>query len=265
MYRFIRLIKKNLKKSIVLFALLMAYCFCLPNDLFEDPTATVITSSTNDLLGAQIASDGQWRFPHNDSVPEKFSVCIVQFEDEYFYKHPGFNPISIFKALKDNISSGEVKRGGSTLTQQVIRLSRKGKARTYTEKLKELILASRLELRDSKEDILAYYSSNAPFGGNVVGLDAASWRYYNRDAHQLSWAESATLAVLPNAPSLIYPGKNQERLLQKRNRLLKKLLESTILDTLTYELSIAEGLPQKPYALPQIAPHLLQKVVQSNK
>ncbi|WP_298901361.1 penicillin-binding protein 1C [uncultured Psychroserpens sp.] len=263
--KLVNYIKKRKKRFVVLAIGLIIYAFCLPSDLFIDPTATVITSKNNELLGAQIAKDGQWRFPHNDSIPEKFKTCIVQFEDEYFYNHPGFNPISIFKALKDNISAGEVKRGGSTLTQQVIRLSRKGQSRTYIEKIKEIILATRLELRDSKDDILAYYSSNAPFGGNVVGLDAAAWRYFNRDAHQLSWAESATLAVLPNAPSLIYPGKNQKRLLEKRNRLLLKLLENTIIDSLTYELSIAEDLPQKPYALPQIAPHLLQKIVQSNR
>ncbi len=236
--------------------------FCLPKQLFIDPTATVITSSNNELLGAQIAKDGQWRFPHNDSIPKKFETCIIQFEDEYFYKHPGLNPVSIFKALRDNIKSGTVKRGGSTLTQQVIRLSRKGQSRTYFEKLKEIILATRLELRDSKNEILGYYTSNAPFGGNVVGLDAASWRYFNRNPHELSWAESAILAVLPNAPSLIYPGKNQEHLLKKRNRLLKKLLRNSIIDTLTYELSIAEVLPQKPYPLPQLAPHLLQRVAQ---
>ncbi|WP_298893910.1 penicillin-binding protein 1C [uncultured Psychroserpens sp.] len=263
--KLVNYIKQRKKRFVLLAILLIIYAFCLPSDLFKDPTATVITSRNNELLGAQIAADGQWRFPHNDSIPEKFKTCIIQFEDEYFYKHPGFNPISIFKALKDNFSAGEVKRGGSTLTQQVIRLSRKGQARTYLEKIKEIILATRLEFRDSKDDILAYYSSNAPFGGNVVGLDAASWRYFNRDAHQLSWAESATLAVLPNAPSLIYPGKNQQRLLDKRNRLLHKLLENAIIDSLTYELSIAEELPQKPYALPQISPHLLQKVAKSNR
>ncbi|WP_298899531.1 penicillin-binding protein 1C [uncultured Psychroserpens sp.] len=263
--KLVNYIKQRKKRFVLLAILLIIYAFCLPSDLFKDPTATVITSRNNELLGAQIAADGQWRFPHNDSIPEKFKTCIIQFEDEYFYKHPGFNPISIFKALKDNLSAGEVKRGGSTLTQQVIRLSRKGQARTYLEKIKEIILATRLELRDSKDEILGYYSSNAPFGGNVVGLDAASWRYFNRDAHQLSWAESATLAVLPNAPSLIYPGKNQQRLLDKRNRLLHKLLENAIIDSLTYELSIAEELPQKPYALPQISPHLLQKVAKSNR
>ncbi|MGB3607961.1 MAG: penicillin-binding protein 1C [Psychroserpens sp.] len=265
MYRLLDHIKKHKVKSVLVAILLIGYYFCLPRTLFKDPTATVITSHSNQLLAAQIAADGQWRFPHNDSIPEKFKICIVQFEDAYFFKHLGFNPISIFKALKDNVSSGEVKRGGSTLTQQVIRLSRKGQSRTYLEKVKEIILATRLELRDSKENILAYYASNAPFGGNVVGLDAASWRYFNRDASQLSWAENATLAVLPNAPSLIYPGKNQERLLEKRNRLLEKLRDNNIIDSLTYDLSIEEDLPQKPYALPQIAPHLLQKVALSNR
>ncbi|MFD0834917.1 penicillin-binding protein 1C [Mariniflexile aquimaris] len=264
MKRIIAYIKSHKIKSAIITLIIIAYYFSLPRQLFKEPTATVITSSNNELLGAQIATDGQWRFPQNDSIPDKFKTCIIHFEDEYFYKHPGFNPISIFKALRDNLKSSSVKRGGSTITQQVIRLSRKGQKRTYFEKIIEIILATRLEFRASKNQILAYYSSNAPFGGNVVGIDAAAWRYFNRNANDLSWAESATLAVLPNAPSLIYPGKNQERLIQKRNALLKKLLENQVIDSLTYHLSIAEGLPQKPYALPQIAPHLLQKVSQEH-
>ncbi|QXP80432.1 MULTISPECIES: penicillin-binding protein 1C [Winogradskyella] len=265
MYRLINFLKRNRIKSVVVTLLLIAYYFCLPHQLFKDPTATIITSRSNELLGALIAEDGQWRFPANDSVPDKFKICILQFEDEYFYKHPGFNPVSIFKALKQNLNSGSVKRGGSTITQQVIRLSRKGQSRTYFEKLKELILATRLEFRLSKDEILNLYASHAPFGGNVVGIDAAAWRYFNRNASNLSWAESATLAVLPNAPSLIYPGKNQKRLLDKRNRLLKKLYDNATIDELTYKLSIAEGLPQRPYPLPQITPHLLQKVAKSNR
>ena len=253
-------IKTNKIKSVIIFLILIAYYFCLPWQLFKDPTATVITSKNNELLGANIATDGQWRFPQNDTIPEKFKTCIIQFEDEYFYNHFGFNPGSIYKAMRDNLSSGNVKRGGSTLTQQVIRLSRKNKKRTYFEKGVEIILATRLEFRTSKKQILAYYCSNAPFGGNVVGLDAASWRYFNRSANQLSWAESALLAVLPNAPRLIYPGKNHHQLLKKRNLLLQKLLQNKVIDKLTYQLSIAESIPEKPYPLPQIAPHLLQKV-----
>jgi len=258
--RWLNYIKRNKIKSGVFLVLLIWYSFSLPEQLFNEPTSTVIESIEGELLGAQIAQDEQWRFPYNDSVPNKFRDCIVEFEDGYFYKHPGFNPISIAKAFWQNIQSNSIKRGGSTLTQQVIRLSRKGKKRTYFEKVIETILATRLELKHSKAKILALYSSNAPFGGNVVGLDMASWRYFGRTPNELSWAESATLAVLPNAPSLIYPGKNQQRLLAKRNRLLKKLFDKHKIDELTYQLAVEEALPQKPYALPQIAPHLLQKV-----
>lgn len=258
-------ILKHKIKLIIAVILVTAYYFSLPKQLFNNPTSTVIESEEGELLGAKIATDGQWRFPQNDSVPYKFKQCIVQFEDAYFYKHPGFNPISIGKAFIENFKSKGVKRGGSTLTQQVIRLSKNNPKRTYFEKLKELVLATRLELRYSKEKILSLYSSNAPFGGNVVGLDVASWRYFGRYSSDLSWAESATLAVLPNAPSLIYPGKNQQKLLLKRNRLLKKLFDKEIIDELTYRLALEEELPKKPYAIPQIAPHLLQKVVKNSK
>ena len=263
--KIINYIKKNKKKSIVLAILLSWYYFSLPKQLFNEPTSTVIESAEGKLLGAQIATDEQWRFPHTDSIPYKFEKSIIAFEDAYFYKHLGFNPISIAKAFWQNIKSGSVKRGGSTLTQQVIRLSRKGQRRTYFEKFIEIILATRLEFRYSKQKILTLYASNAPFGGNVVGLDMASWRYFGRNPNELSWAESATLAVLPNAPSLIFPGKNQQRLLKKRNRLLTKLFKEKIIDTLTYQLAKQEELPQKPYRLPQIAPHLLQKITKTHK
>ncbi|MFD2567389.1 penicillin-binding protein 1C [Pseudotenacibaculum haliotis] len=253
-------LRKHRIKLTLLSIGLIWYAFCLPGQLFQEPTSTVVVSVEDKLLGAKIAKDGQWRFPENKEVPEKFKTCLVLFEDEHFYKHPGFNPVSIVKAIQQNREAGKIVRGGSTLTQQVIRLSRKNPKRTYFEKFKEIILATRLEVRASKEEILSLWANNAPFGGNVVGLEAASWRYFNRSPENLSWAESATLAILPNAPTLIYPGKNQEKLRQKRDRLLKKLLENSIIDSLTYQLSIQEEIPPKPYAIPQITPHLLQKI-----
>jgi len=257
-------LRKHPKKLLLLTILLIAYYFCLPKTLFDVPTATVVESREGNLLGAMIADDGQWRFPEIDSVPKKFEQCLLQFEDAHFYNHPGFNPVSMAKAIGNNISAGKTVRGGSTLTQQVIRLSRK-KSRSYWEKAIELILATRLEFRYSKEEILKLYASHAPYGGNVVGLDVASWRYFGLQPYQLSWAESATLAVLPNAPSLIYPGKNQKRLLDKRNRLLKKLRAEKIIDSTTYELALLEELPQKPYSLPRIAPHLVQYMAKNHK
>nr|WP_315219737.1 penicillin-binding protein 1C [uncultured Flavobacterium sp.] len=258
-------IKKNKIKSAIVAVLLLVYYFSLPRTIFQEPYSTVIESKEGELLGAKIARDGQWRFPAQDSVPDKFKKCIVYFEDEYFYKHPGFNPVAMVNAIKQNRKAGKVVRGGSTISQQVIRLSRKGKGRTYFEKLIEVVLATRLELGYSKNEILELYAAHGPFGGNVVGLEMASWRYFGVQSNQLSWAENATLAVLPNAPSLIYPGKNQIKLLKKRNRLLLKLHQEGVIDEQTYELSIDEPLPQKPYDLPQIAPHLLQRVAKNEE
>lgn len=263
--RIINWIKENKIKSAIAFTLLLIYYFSIPRTLFQEPYSTVIESKEGELLGAKIARDGQWRFPAQDSVPDKFKKCIVYFEDEYFYQHPGFNPIAMVNAIKQNRKAGKVVRGGSTLTQQVIRLSRKGKGRTYFEKFIEIIKATRLELGYSKNEILELYAAHAPFGGNVVGLEMASWRYFGVQSNQLSWAESAVLAVLPNAPSLIYPGKNQIKLLNKRNRLLLKLHQEGVIDKQTYELAIEEPLPQKPYDLPQIAPHLLQRVAKEDE
>ena len=260
---FISYLESNKKKSIIGFVFLLIYYFSLPINLFQTPYSTVIESAEGELLGAKIAADGQWRFPANDSVPDKFKKCVVYFEDEYFYNHWGFNPIAMYNALKQNKKAGKVVRGGSTITQQVIRLARKNKGRTYFEKATELVLSTRLEFRYSKDKILNLYAAHAPFGGNVVGLEMASWRYFGVQSNQLSWAESATLAVLPNAPRLIYPGKNQEKLRIKRNNLLLKLKNNAIIDEQTYQLAIAEPLPQKPFDLPQTASHLLQKVAKN--
>lgn len=260
-----RFVQRNRIRSVLVLVLLIAYYFSLPRTLFSDPYSTVIDAGNGELLGAKIARDGQWRFPENDTIPEKFAKCITQFEDRHFYSHPGFNPASMVAAVKQNYKAGKVVRGGSTLTQQVIRLSRKGQNRSYFEKAIELILATRLELRCSKDEILALYASHAPFGGNVVGLEMASWRYFGVRPNQLSWAESATLAVLPNAPRLIYPGKNQQLLRAKRDRLLKKLYQSQIIDKQTFTLALQETLPQKPYPIPEIVPHLLQRIAKTNE
>jgi len=187
--------------------LLTAYWLWLPGKLFDKPCSSVLLADNNELLAAQIATDGQWRFPQSDSVPYKFKSCILTFEDEYFKYHLGFNPVSIFNSLKRNINSSKIKSGGSTITMQVARMMRKNQPRNYYQKLVEIILALRIELSYKKSSILNLYCSNAPFGSNVVGLDAASWRYFGRSPEKLSWAESAVLAVLPNAPSLIYPEK----------------------------------------------------------
>ena len=257
--KFLIFLKKRKLSLALLFLLSLGFWYALPRKLFNDPYSTVLYDRQQELLGAHIAKDGQWRFPYSDSIPDKFKSCITYFEDAYFYRHPGVNPFSLVRAFLKNAKSGKVKSGGSTLTMQVARLIRKNKARTYGEKFLEIILAFRLEASYSKSVLLNTYACHAPFGSNVVGLHAASWRYFGRSPYKLSWAETAVLAVLPNAPALIYPGKNHEALLRKRNRLLKKLLDNKIIDASTYHLSLAERLPEKAFAIPQYAPHLLAR------
>ena len=240
----------------------IGFWFSIPDKLFNDPTSTILFSREGNLLGARIATDGQWRFPESKEVPEKFEKALLTFEDNYFYSHFGVNPVSMGRAFIQNVKAGRVVSGGSTLSMQLIRISRKGKGRTVYQKIVEIIKSFRLELGYSKKEILALYASHAPFGGNVVGLEAASWRFFGRSASELSWAEASTLAVLPNAPSLIYPGKNGEKLRKKRNRLLNRLRDKEIIDSTTCELAKLEDIPKQVHALPMIAPHLLD---QANK
>ena len=237
------------------------YIFCLPRHLFHVPYSTVVTDRNEELLGARIASDGQWRFPPRNTTPEKIKECLITFEDKHFYHHWGVNPFAIGRAFYQNVKNKRIVSGGSTLTMQTIRLAR-NESRTFREKLIEMIWATRLEFRASKEEILSMYISHAPFGGNVVGLDAAAWRYFGHSADDLSWAESAMLAVLPNAPAMIHLSKGRKTLLDKRNRLLKQLLEKKTIDSSTYELAISEPLPDEPHPLPHIAPYLVSRFYQ---
>ena len=251
--------------ALPLVLLVAIYYLSLPNRLFNAPTCTVIEDRNGHLLSARIAEDGQWRFPPPDSIPENFKKCLLHFEDQYFYKHIGFNPVSLVRALRQNLSAGKIVSGASTLSMQVIRLSRKNKRRTIWEKAKEILLATRLELAYSKDQILELYATHAPFGGNTVGLETAAWRYYGRKPYELSWAENAALAVLPNQPGLIFPGKNQRKLKKKRDFLLTKLYRNNVIDSLTMALAIDEPLPGKPFPLPRLSHHLMDKVIKDGK
>ncbi|SHE32193.1 penicillin-binding protein 1C [Mariniphaga anaerophila] len=250
--------------GILFFAFFLAFYVWVPRPLFDAPYSTVLESSDGRLLGARIAADQQWRFPAADSVPQKYEKCLLQFEDKYFYYHPGINPVALARALAQNIKAGRTVSGGSTLTMQVCRMARGNRRRSLKNKIVEMIWALNLEFRFTKKEILNMYASHAPFGGNVVGIEAAAWRWYARPPSQLSWAESATLAVLPNAPSLIYPGRLDDRLKEKRDFVLKKLLTSETIDSLTYRLSVAEPLPEKVNALPLNAYHLVEKAAHEN-
>lgn len=237
--------------------LLLLWLFCLPRNLFEGVTySTVVVDATGELLGARVADDGQWRFPPCDTLPEKFVEALVEFEDHRFWAHHGVSVPALLRATLQNLRNGRVVSGGSTISMQLVRLSRQ-RNRTLWQKIVEIFMATRLEMRYTKEEILNLYASHAPFGGNVVGIRAALWRYLGNEAVELSWAEAATLAVLQNAPSLIRPDRNREALLAKRNRLLARLYRKGVIAEEDYRLAVEEPLIGKPYPMPQYTPHLV--------
>ena len=251
--------RRRLLSAIAAAAIALAafWWFSLPKPLFNSPYSTVLDASDGALLGAQIAVDGQWRFPPRNSVSPRFRRALIEYEDRNFESHFGVDPRGLARAVYQNATAGRVVSGGSTLSMQVLRLARGRDGSRLFDKLAELALAPRLELSYTKDEIMALYAAHAPFGGNVVGVEAASWRYFARDTAQRSWAEACTLAVLPNAPALVHPGRNRERLRSKRDRLLRQLHLKGELSELDLQLALAEPLIAEPLPLPQLAPHLL--------
>jgi penicillin-binding protein 1C len=240
--------------------LLLIGFFALPVVRFNDPVSPVLFAADGRLLGARPAADGQWRFPPGGPVPERFYEVLVRLEDKRFFLHPGVDPLAVARAVRKNLGAGKVESGASTITMQVVRLARKDRERTFGEKIKEAALAFRLEARRSKKDILSLFAAHAPFGGNIVGLDAASWLYFGRGPSRLSWAEAAYLAVLPNEPGLVASAEGRARLLRKRDGLLQRLRAGGVIDDLECRLALAEGMPERPRTAPKEAPHLLDSL-----
>lgn len=264
-----------------------------PSPAFPGGRSTALYDASGELLGASVSESGLWKFaprasgpasaPHRPAagagsggaspprdgaqaaLPDKFVRALVAFEDRRFWSHPGFDARAILRAIVQNRQAGRVVSGGSTISMQVARLALPVSDRTLPRKVAELWLALRLEFLHGKRGVLELYAANAPFGGNVVGLEAASFRYFGRSPGNLSWAEAATLAVLPNAPSAAHPGKNRLELQEKRDRLLRILRDRGELDEEDLGLALAEPLPEAPYALPRLAPQLLDRAVSEGR
>jgi penicillin-binding protein 1C len=257
---------------VILCSLLALQFYPLPAGLSQTPYATLLLARDGSLLGAKIAADQQWRFAPVESIPDKYKKSLLLFEDRHFYRHPGINPLAIARALRGNMRDGKITSGGSTITMQLARLLRQAEhqqhgkklpPRNLSSKLLEVGSALQLEWRFSKDDILIHYASHAPFGGNIVGLRAAAWRYFGRAPEDMSWAESALLAVLPNSPAMIHPGRQRELLKQKRDKLLIRLHKEQYFSDLDLQLALIEPLPERPQPLPHMAAHLLATLKKS--
>lgn len=235
-----------------------------PDGLLNPQLAKTAFSRNGELLDVRIAIDEQWRFSAPEVLPEKYIVSVTQFEDQHFFEHFGFNPMSILRAVKDNYQAGHVVSGASTITMQLSRMALKNHSRSYWNKFKEICLSIKLELRLSKSDILKLYATHAPMGRNIVGLQAASWHYFGRTPDELSWAEAALLSVLPNRPSMLYLEKNRKALQERRDQLLTTLFQNKKINERDYQLARLEPLPTAQSEWPAKIPHLLNRLLREN-
>lgn len=258
---------RNVQKLFKYFVALVAaiiiiyHLIPLPDPLFKKDYSTVVLDENGNILRAFLDKQEQWHFPprRDLEIPDKLKKAILRFEDRHFYRHPGVNPVSLVRAMVRNIASGEVKSGASTISMQVIRLAFKRK-RTHLNKFIEILQALKLEIRYSKEEILRMYVDHAPYGGNIVGYQAASNKYFNRPPGQLTWSQAAMLAVLPNAPGLISPLVNRRHLVEKRGRLLKSLWRDGTIDEDTYRAGLREPVPDRAQSFFLHAPHLARSL-----
>ena len=243
--------------------LALAFFLAIPQPSFPGGLSVAVYARRGELLGAAVSDAGQWRLPSGAAVPPRFIQALATYEDKRFFFHAGVDPIALLRAVLQNSRAGKIVSGGSTISMQVARLGRPGEERALGEKALEALMAVRLELLRGKQRILRLYAENAPFGGNVIGVEAASFRFFGRPPASLSWAEAATLAVLPNAPSVAHPGKNRELLQTKRDRLLRAMAGAGRMSEDDLALALAEPLPPSPFDLPRLAPQLVDRYVMS--
>ncbi|MEX0623376.1 MAG: penicillin-binding protein 1C [Saccharospirillum sp.] len=245
----------------LLFGLLVVIDRLAPVDLTTRPGSQVVTTADDQLLRAFADAQGVWRYPITlAEVSPYYLEALMGYEDRFFYRHPGVNPFALIRAAGQAVWYGEVVSGGSTLTMQVARL-RYAEPRTLTGKLKEMIRALQLDWHYSKAEILTYYLNHAPFGGTLEGVQAASLSYLGYPARDLTRAQAALLAVLPQAPSRYRPDRHPERAEAARNKLMQRLADQGVWSA---EM-VADAREERVIAVPiqryQTAPLLARRLV----
>lgn len=232
------------------------WLFPLPQAKLAPRSATIVYDRDGNMLRAFLAPDEMWRMPvETSAISEDLKQAVLQFEDRYFFWHPGVNPAAILRAAMANVRAGKIVQGGSTITMQVARMMAP-KERTIGNKLVEMFRALQLEWRYSKDEILAFYLNMAPYGGNLVGIKAAAYFYFGKPPSQISLGEAALLAVVPNSPNRFRPDLNPAAAKAKRKQLLRIMLERGQISDLCYHEAEAEPLPTRRRRLPFKAPHL---------
>lgn len=231
-----------------------------PLPLPQDDLARVVLAEDGTPLWRFADANGVWRYPvQTGEVSPYYLDALLTYEDRWFYEHPGVNPLSLVRATWQNLTGARVVSGGSTLSMQVARLL-DPHSRTWHGKLRQLWRTAQLEWHLSKEQILNLYLNRAPFGGTLQGVAAASWAYLGKSPAQLTHAEAAMLAVLPQAPSRLRPDRHPQRAQQARDKVLRRLAEFQVWSQSAVDEALEEPLLLAPRLEPSLAPLLARRL-----
>lgn len=228
----------------------------------EDGASRVLLDAHGDLLRVWLDHKGQYRFPSDGNYDSKYRIAVTRFEDQRFLYHPGIDPLAVIRATVANVKHGRVVSGASTLSMQAARL-RNPRARTWWAKLVEAHTALRMEWQWGKQRVFAEYASHAPMGGNVVGVETACWRFFGHSSAEMTWAEAAVLALLPNRPSALNLARSREKLLVRRNALLRALYHDGHFGNQELQTALAEPLPDNRSPWRFRAPHYAEAVART--
>src|SRR5262245_57829027 len=222
--------------------------------------STIITDRNGELINAFLTRDQKWRMKTElNEISPLLRKTIIAKEDKYFYYHPGINPFAVARAGFKNIFRMKRTSGASTITMQVARALEPRK-RNIGSKLVEMFRAFQLEWKYSKDEILQMYLNLVPYGGNLEGVKAASLLYFSKNPDHLSLAEITALSIIPNRPSSLVIGKNNELIIQERNRWLRKFARDKVFTAKEIEDALSEPLLASRATLPHYLQHLSYKL-----
>lgn len=255
---------KRWRRRLALIALPLALLWLadrlFPLPLPEDGLARVVLAEDGTPLWRFADAEGVWRYPvATDEVSPYYLEALLTYEDRWFHAHPGVNPLALARAAWQNLSGGRVVSGGSTLSMQVARLLDPHQ-RSLGGKFKQLWRTLQLEWHLSKDEILALYLNRAPFGGTLQGVAAASWAYLGKPPSQLTRAEAALLAVLPQAPSRLRPDRHPERAQAARDKVLRRLDAFGVWPQAAVHEALQEPVLLAPRQEPNLAPLLARRL-----
>jgi len=257
--------QKRLKRNAIILAglvllglVLDQIVFPLPYDSLFRPQSTFVYSREGRMLSCYTSTDRFWRRPVKlEEISPRLVQSVMAMEDRYFYYHPGFNPASMVSAAVDNIKAGRIKRGGSTLSMQIARMM-EPKSRTISNKMLEILRAFQLEIHYSKDQLLEIYFNLVPYGGNIEGVGAAAYFYFEKHPHELSWSEAAILTAIPASPNKFRPDRNLDLCRKRRDRVLNTLVEQELITKDQAFSASGEVIPTARVTPPQMAPHFAQ-------